>query len=821
MAANPFDVPTTSTATNPFNAAGSAGGKNPFNVSGAAAAQPSGFEVALQRTQIPALLSFMDRPRQASQAAIVGENPWQAFSPKGEDQATIDAIREKLREKLGDQPRYAKAPHAEQGLYDFGIDTATDPLSLVFGLGPLARGIPGVASGLNTAGGVLGRVGPTIAEEVADRAPALMRDVTGATNAVKDFFTAGGPAKRLLGESRFNKAIQAENRQGMREAEAGRRLNERYDRIIGGLNDEDKHTVFQILNGERQATDPASGRLIVPEHVAAAATQGRKLLNDAGALYASKGGRMKLAYGGGRLANKNLLPRVVPENIDPEEAFFDLLNDTQKRAHFKFFDELVNPKPERTLTWRGRVERPYEFPPELQEFAASPEQGLLGSKNIRANYLPGPHASSARPATQRPRPFNLLRPFAPNVIQRESFTTEPKDVSALEESFRNALEQSARQSTAGKLRQELGVPLQKINPETAPWKPKNLTPLEQLFERTPRAKGEARTLGERLADRWQAAVNIPKNTVTTIGLKHGLVNVPALALMSEGVKPAAEGVAKGVGLSRMVPGDRYEALRDAIEAGVLSKSPERENPIVDFLRSKPILSPLAKVSETTNALTWAIDDAAKQAVYRAKVARGEAPERAAAYTLREMVDYSHRSPFTEKILSKVAPFATFRSKIPGAVASSVARNPQRLLALDRATQGGGSSGRVGVNDKKATLTTPISDVVRGAENPFEYGRATLSDLVKLPMSVPGDIGEATGQLRPDAANVLRYMTYGHHVLPHKKDDQWRTGEAIDAALRTLPFGAGEIIPQVTGTAEWGPEDWLSILLGPSLGVHVR
>ena len=152
--------------------------------------------------------------------------------------------------------------------------------------------------------------------------------------------------------------------------------------------------------------------------------------------------------------------------------------------------------------------------------------------------------------------FNLMRPFAPNLLQREEFTVDATDdVTKFDEAFRRAMRNAARQSTAGKLRAEVGQPLDwsRINKDT--------TPLEQLFERKTRAKGAAREDHEVAADFARGIVNIPKNTVTAFGLKHGLVNVPALAMLSEGPGAALEAIARGAHLATQSPEKRYAALR--------------------------------------------------------------------------------------------------------------------------------------------------------------------------------------------------------------------------------------------------------------------
>ena len=239
-------------------------------------------------------------------------------------------------------------------------------------------------------------------------------------------------------------------------------------------------------------------------------------------------------------------------------------------------------------------------------------------------------------------------------------------------------------------------------------------------------------------------------------------------------------------------------------------------------------APLGALARGTNKLTWAIDDAAKQAVLKRKLARGMDPNAAAAETLREMVDYRHRSKATEA-LGLVAPFATFRSRIPAAVASSASRNPGRLLALDRAAQSYFSNGRVGTNDddgkqRTLTMTQPISDVVGLGDEPQKYARAMLADPIKALLS-PIDMS-TTSYDRTTGENKTRerqhYFTNGMPLQPHQdREGKMKAGFLAQQLAGYAPFGTGEALLNATGTNEYPSENWLSSLIGCILGTHIR
>ncbi len=779
----------------------------------------------LDRMGMPKVMDIVDRPRQTVQAAIAGDDPLRTFMHHaGADQQDRD--RAAVRKKLGlpgDAER-AQARGFRGGLDDFAVDTVTDPMSL---LG---------ASAIKYGGKALGAGGKLVGEVAKKVAPELSKDVTKIAHGLGDFFTYGGSAKRDLGESKYNRALAAENRQGAKEEEAARRLQERFDQHIAPLAHEDKRTVYQILNGERQMTDPVSGRLIVAPHVAAAVDEGQKLRNDMAALQGDETARRKLAYGGGKLAANMKTPeRIAP----PPAGNIDELIAGSAKDRGDYLSNLAGEllqdggvpikKEPGARKLLGRVDRQYELPESLKDFAAPKHQGILGAGNVRANYLPGPRAAAEVAKDKPAGEYNLLRPFAPNAIRRDAFEVgeKPEEIAALDEAFRGAIRNAARQGTAGRLRDELGVPLKTKGQSS------DLSAIEELFNRTTRATGDERNWREVGADRWKQVVNIPKNTVTTLGMKHGLVNVPDLAQKSEGIGAAGEALGRGQQLARMGPRERYDSLRDAIEGGVVTPFEDRKNPIADSLAKLPVIGgPVGAATKGLNKLTWAIDDAAKQAVLKRKIARGMDPDAAAAETMREMVDYGHRSKATEA-LSNIAPFATFRSRIPAAIGSSLKRNPQRFLATDRATQGLSTNGEVQIgtnpdgNPKKLAISTPTSDVLGGIDQPQKYARAMTADPLKALLTGIFHAGAPQQKYDPftrdfKSKTMEDYFTYGQPLLPHRdQDGRMRSGFLAGQTAGYLPLNLGQDALGALGVGEYKPEDLLSALLGGTLGAHLR
>jgi hypothetical protein len=805
----------------------------------------------LDRLGVPKVMDLLDRPRQAVQSGIAHGSVGSGLStlvhgatPEEQGQ-NREAVRAALGHLLGDAgfaQRYHSDPQWARGVEDFLVDTVTDP---VVGVGAIVGGLKrlGVADHIAEAAAPalkpVRAANGAVAKKVGEATPALVKDNA---RAIADRLTVGGSAKRELGTHRYNAAIAADNRQSALEAEATRRLHQRFDETLGKLTPDDRFQVYQVLNGERDTRG-------MPQHLVDAVAQGRQLTKTAGGLYADESGRRKLAYGGGRLHPVNDLRKPGTERVEPPAAgvhaheIFDphptgemseladalfgddaalLKNVRSTRAPGALEHPVGTPAAAPRFRLLGRVDRPLDLG-DLEQFAAPAEQGLLKAPNVRANYLPGPRSPERMLVDENApaRKYNLLAPRAPNLEEREAFTLDPKDVGAVDEAFRGMLANAARQGTAGRMRAELGVGLDGRNDPN----------LIRLFDRETAARGTARSLGQRNAEAWRNLVNVPKNTITTIGLKHGLVNVPALAAASEGPGAALEALLQGARNAAGSDAAAFERLKPGIMGGVIAPSAERANPIADTLARAPVVGPtIGKLAQGANRLTWAIDDAAKNAVYRRKVARGMDPTKAAAETLREMVDYRHASDFT-KAMRNVAPFATFRTKIPAAVLSGLVRRPDRALTLDRATTGLYGSGAVSLpflppNDRGKTPelhdNTPISDVIEGIQAPQKYLRSTLADPLKALLSLPAGVGSAMGALSPSQARLLRYFTYGEPLLPHRTEDgQIKAGFAGQSLAGYVPYNVGEDALGLLGGSEFPAPDWASMLLGPTLGGYVR
>jgi len=580
------------------------------------------------------------------------------------------------------------------------------PAALRTGLDPTWL-IPGKAYG--AAAGLLGKgaqagaraLGPLLQHApVVQRAAETVGDLArGGMQKLDDLTHWGGSAHRELGPETYQNAILASNRAGAGEQELARRLAVVEAAIFKGLTPQEKLDALAIAHGEADvSSSPAAN---------AAAKAYRQLRNDEFYLQANKSGRTRVAMGSPTVANAGLLDRshVAPPKPPPDD-FEKMVPDEMWEAGLPRHPDVPANGPGRfTLQQINReaapLQKQYQLPPNLREFAQPDNQGILGAENYRKNQVPGSHPppteeEAAALAKERPEPYNRLFPSAPQALHQKPFrigagevdpsgkltTDSQKRLAALEEAIAKSHKATARQTGAAQLRSDLGfAPGQATDAED---------PLIKLFEQTPRAKGPARNLTEQAQDIARIPVDMARAGLTAFGLKHGLINVPTLAALSE-PKAAAEmfgDAAKMVNpFKKMTPEERWEYQREAREAGVLGPAQERQNPIVDKLEGLPLaaragiglgiggyegqdiegrVNPNAtlpqrfgagalgaglgaaggasKIGGKINDLTWALDEAAKARAYGAKLAPKAPPVEPDIFRYQSSPDVPEVSP---------------------------------------------------------------------------------------------------------------------------------------------------------------------------------
>jgi len=845
------------------------------------------------------------------------------------DQAGEDQDRQTIMNRLDDfvNPTHAKGKNnalqqrlapvmepIEQSAAGFGIDTALDPTTYLGGI--LARGVgAGVKAGV--------RAGAPLLKAGLERSPKMVQDAAAfakeGLDKIGDQFHWGGDARRKLTPEQYRDAGLALNRQGARQSELARRLEVRRAGIFDHLNDQQRLSAYRLLNGEVDVVaDPAVNKAVA---------QGRKLLRDAGYIQANKGGRARLSVGSSRSGNANLTKpqslkpgAVSGEYIPPEggesrilfgEEADQALRNAEDSAKGAFGKKTKKPEPvpessvnkfsgkrvkagiekapeldefesmvpddvsqvtNRTrpkLKLKGAALPEYQLPDDLKEFAAPADQGILGARNIREDYLPGVRAAQtvAEHNPERPREFNLLNPFAGHALERESFQIGDKIpegqtikdvVGPYDDALKRYMKASATQATAGLLRHELG-----LKPGEAQGA------LAKLFDVKPRAQGDARNLTEQAQDYLRLPADMARSALTAFGLKHGSINVPTLAGLSEGVRPVGAMFRDAGRLMRMSPEEKYEFNREAREAGVLGPEYDHDNQTLGLLDKVPALAragfggaygayqgqkteadanPNAgllqrggagllggvlgagagaaapAIGRFSNDLTWNLDEAAKRAVFNNKVRRGMSPAEAAAQTLHDTVDYTKRTPIAQGLQDwGLAPFATFATKIPGAVAGSVARDPRKAILMDRLSQGLLSNGKVDLpgappdsqgNPGSFNMSTPLSEAIEFGADPVRYSRAKMSDPARAIIS-------ALTSAATHGAKGSHYMTYGQPLLPHKKQDGIKAGYLLNSAAGDIPFGGGRAVLDALDADEFSPESLASAILGPLVGGYVK
>jgi len=785
------------------------------------------------------------------------------------DQAGEDRDRQTIMNRLDDfvNPTHTKGQNnalqqrlapvmepIEQGVAGFGIDTALDPTTYLGGI--LARGVgAGVKAGV--------RAGAPLLKAGLERSPKMVQDAASfakeGIDRIGDQFHWGGDARRKLTAEQYRDAGLALNRQGARQSELARRLEVRRAGIFDHLNDQQRLSAYRLLNGEVDVVaDPAVNKAVA---------QGRKLLRDAGYIQANKGGRARLSVGSSRSGNANL---TKPQSLKPGAVSIEKVPELDEFESMVPDDvSQVTNRTRPKLKLKGAALPEYQLPDDLKEFAAPADQGILGARNIREDYLPGVRAAQtvAEHNPERPREFNLLNPFAGHALERESFQIGDKIpegqtikdvVGPYDDALKRYMKASATQATAGLLRHELG-----LKPGEAQGA------LAKLFDVKPRAQGDARNLTEQAQDYLRLPADMARSALTAFGLKHGSINVPTLAGLSEGARPVGAMFRDAGRLMKMSPEEKYEFNREAREAGVLGPEYDHDNQTLGLLDKVPALAragllgaygayqgqkteadanPNAgllqrggagllggvlgagagaaapAIGRFSNDLTWNLDEAAKRAVFNNKVRRGMSRAEAAAQTLHDTVDYTHRTPIAQFLQDwGLAPFATFATKIPGAVAGSVARDPRKAILMDRLSQGLLSNGKVDLpgappdsqgNPGSFNMSTPLSEAIEFGTDPVRYSRAKMSDPARAIIS-------ALTSAATHGAKGSHYMTYGQPLLPHKKQDGIKAGYLLNSAAGDIPFGGGRAVLDALDADEFSPESLASAILGPLVGGYVK
>lgn len=213
---------------------------------------------------------------------------------------------------------------------------------------------------------------------------------------------------------------------------------------------------------------------------------------------------------------------------------------------------------------------------------------------------------------------------------------------------------------------------------------------------------------------------------------------------------------------------------------------------------------------------WNWDDLARATLIKREMARGTPAEEAAHGVNRALVDYGVTSPLTQSMYD-IAPFATFRHGIPGAVLRSISQHPERAQIMDRLT-GGTFTGGTGSNGIDR-MYLPPADVGRGVlGDPLGFLRGTLSWPVQDSLSLMGDISAAALHGEPAKARAAKefghYFTYGKPVIYYDKKTK-HLKSMLPSQLIRVPF-SDEMFQQLSPFKAKG---WARDFLQSQFGVE--
>lgn len=159
---------------------------------------------------------------------------------------------------------------------------------------------------------------------------------------------------------------------------------------------------------------------------------------------------------------------------------------------------------------------------------------------------------------------------------------------------------------------------------------------------------------------------------------------------------------------------------------------------------------VAKLYRASGDILWKFDDEVKAQRFQHLVDGGMEPSRAGLRVGGELVDYENKSPIG-KGLRPIAPFSTWRTKAPLAVARNAVENPGKTSALSNAAPAamGGTQGTDPDTGKPYISSLPgaeFNTLTSGAQGAAKYGTGTIGSVPRI----AGDLAAAAFAMRePD------------------------------------------------------------------------
>jgi hypothetical protein len=671
--------------------------------------------------------------------------------------------REAYRKAIGFDPLYKRLPHAVQGAADVGLDTITDPLTYeTLGAKPLLGGLKaglGAMSSLGKAG--LSRM-PDVVQKGAQGAGDIGQGISEAWTRMKAPGGSGvGQLEIEQGRPARDLLLGATSKGKAEEDELGKRLEVPHAAAIKGLKPGEEENIYKSLKGEMPP------EWLTPEQQATG--KALKLNSDtASYINANRGTRARISMGQGGLGERTT-GKTLPSQPEPPYAWKTLQPATELTRSAK-----------RKLVSQAPI-KPMDVAPNLREFVGEPGKGSLAE--FRAKYLTAPHTGTLADAAKEPHEYNPLTWENPNRLpQPPKVPLSQAELPAYRKAWTSMLENAAREKARTGIRGEL---------EAGGLDLKDPTVVNALKQTT---KGTGK--GQQALDAYKHMLKYGKAGIVGFTPLHA-VNI--LKLGVEHLSPAAN--LKALPVARQIikhPEQEYDLLREGRALGADMNSREH-----GYFENWPLLlrmglggttgavaaynkagpedaSPLNKLERGavgglvgagmgaaapawTREMTrrvFAYDKALKQAgakEYAAKGIGGTHQYGAGRQATEDLIDYGNQSEIG-KVMSWGSMFPTYRSQLPGSVLRGVAKNPAKVEAINRATQGlyGGSSTTTPAGTLKDYTSVP--DVGRAIGDPKSYLRSSMAGPVRIGASMLQKFGALPQTKQP------YYATYGQDPM---------------------------------------------------------
>lgn len=691
-------------------------------VKGETTAAPSPLDIFAQRAadSPPAQLlgkasGVADRGRQAVQATLTTPNseaskvPW--YSTPGVsmlDPGSTDPIDRRVRHAItvGVPPKQDAAHQnkimdalsvvhiPDNPLTRFFMNTGTDPLMWTgdlpaAGLRATEAGtLPGIMRGLS----LLERINPGVAS-VARKTFEMIHDLPGVDSATKRAL-ASAFGNRWVQEYGKMSAVRAASRSFGNEF--GRQFGEHFGEILHGLRPEEEAAVYDAI--DKGAVD------------------------------------------------------LLPENLLPKAQQLESLTDDL------FFLEAEPAAREDMISngYRG-------LPDWAKKLDTGTAKAPAAISSFRGKYVPGMRPISA--TTGGPRRISEITRQDPFLQPRDEplpkSAFEPGAVNYFRDAFQRRFAAAGRNVASGEAERKL---LQQFGGESFEQLPEHV---KEFFNKTVVGDRGFNPLN-RAADFGKAAIDLQKGSIFWNPTRH-MGNIGFLSVLHDiGATPGV--IKEYAKTAAMNPTQRFEHFAPEIANGVVQVGGDRSSAFVSFLQKlgggpqtdakwSSILRNAAgapfRIAGNWYSFAgdqlWKFDDAAKAVAFRRNtqrfmadaVPRDTAEALAAHEVNASLVDYNTRSALADA-LSYVAPFSTWRTKMPMAVARGVIKSPGVAAAMYRASPASfGGEGQLpsGKVEKSSLPGAEFSNVVQDIGSiPGAIGGLMTGTESQHPLSLDYPIG---------------------------------------------------------------------------------